>query len=298
MYHLTTLFSGDKFAAYTKDNSNIILCEFTFLMKRLILHYMKSNMRKNLIALGLLCFIVSNAFGWGATGHRATGLIAEGFLNAKAKKKIAIILENESIAWASTWMDDVRSDSLYNSMTDWHYTTVPDGKKYSDVEANPDGKLVMMIEKITKELNTGQLTPKQEKEYLKVLIHLVGDLHQPLHVGKPGDKGGNDVKVKWFRSDSNLHRMWDSEMIDDSKLSFTELAQGIVRPDKQVVAQWQKSGVRDWALESASYRPQVYDIGNGNLGYQYTYKYFNIAKLRILQAGIRLGGLLNQIYGK
>ncbi|CAN5287614.1 S1/P1 nuclease [soil metagenome] len=255
-------------------------------------------MKKKLIILGFLSFALVEVFGWGATGHRATGLIAEQYLNAKAKKRIAQILEGESIAIVSTWMDEVRSDSLYNYLNDWHYTTVPDGKRYEDVEANPDGKILMMIEKIMKELNTGRLTPKQEKEYLKFLIHLVGDIHQPLHVGKPGDKGGNDIKLKWFRGDSNLHRVWDSEIIDDTKLSYTEFAQSIVRPDALVIAKWQKASPREWALESMSYRPQVYDIGNGTLGYQYGYKYFSIVKIRVLQAGIRLGGILNQIYGK
>ncbi len=253
---------------------------------------------KKAIALALLCLTLVPVFAWGPTGHRATGLIAGQYLNPRAKKKIAAILNNESIAMVSTWMDEIRSDSAYNYTTDWHWTTIPDGKHYGDVESNPDGKAVMMIEKITVELKSGKLTPLQEKEYLKFLIHLVGDIHQPLHVGRPGDRGGNDVKVKWFRNDSNLHRVWDSDMIDETRLSYTELAQALVRPDKETVSKWQGASVRDWAVESMSYRPQVYDIGNSTLGYVYSYKYFPIAKLRLLQSGIRLAGLLNQIYGK
>lgn len=255
-------------------------------------------MKKKFILLLLSLAVVLPAWAWGPTGHRATGLIAEQYLSAKAKKKIALVLQQESLAMVSTWMDDIRSDSTYNYAIEWHYTTIPEGKQYSDVEANPDGKVVMMIEKFVRDLKSGTLTEKQERENLKMLIHLVGDIHQPLHVGKPGDRGGNDIKVKWFRNDSNLHRVWDSEMIDDSKLSYTELAQFLIRPDKNVMMQWQAASVRDWAQESMSYRPQVYDIGNGNLGYQYSYKYFNIAKLRMLQAGLRLAGVLNDIYGK
>lgn len=253
-------------------------------------------MKKLLVPLA--CFLIMESFGWGATGHRATGLIAEQYLTAKAKKKIAKILEMESLAIVSTWMDEIRSDSAYNYSTDWHWTTIPDGKRYEDIEGNPDGKVVMMIEKIMEELKARKLLPKQEREYLKMLIHMVGDIHQPLHVGKPGDRGGNDVKLKWFGSNSNLHRVWDSEMIDDSKLSYTELAQSFVKPDKVTRAKWQKASVREWALESMSYRDRVYDIGSGNLSYQYGFKYFSIAKLRMLQAGVRLAGLLNEIYGK
>ncbi|HWA36107.1 MAG TPA: S1/P1 nuclease [Cyclobacteriaceae bacterium] len=255
-------------------------------------------MKKPFLLLLLLCLILTQSFGWGATGHRVTGYIAEQYLNAKAKKRLAAILGQESLAMASTWMDEIRSDSTYNYTTDWHWTTVPDGKRYEDVEQNVDGKIVMMIEKISKELGTGKLPPKQELEYLRMLVHLVGDVHQPLHVGKPGDKGANDVKVTWFGANSNLHRVWDSEMIDDSKLSFTELAQFIPKPDGAAVKRLQSTSVRDWVLESMSFRPQVYDIGDGKLGYRYTYKYFGIVKTRLMQAGVRLAGLLNSIYGK
>lgn len=254
-------------------------------------------MNKRPIVLSLCLAAVLQAAAWGPTGHRATGHIAEQYLNAKAKKRISTILQQESLAMVSTWMDEIRSDSTYDYAIEWHYTTIPEGKRYSDVEGNPDGKVVMMIEKFIVELKSGKLSAKQEREYLKMLVHLVGDIHQPLHVGKPGDRGGNDVKVKWFRNDSNLHRVWDSEMIDDTKLSYTELAGFLIKPDKAVAAQWQAASVREWAQESTSYRAQVYDIGNGNLGYQYSYKYFSIAKIRILQAGIRLAGILNQIYG-
>lgn len=252
---------------------------------------------KKLILVLFALIVLTDGFGWGATGHRATGLIAERYLTAKAKKRINQILGGESLAMVSTWMDEIRSDSTYNYTTDWHWTTIPDGGRYEDVENNLDGKVVMMIEKFTQDLKTGKFTPKQEQEYLKMLVHMVGDMHQPLHVGKPGDRGGNDVKVKWFRSESNLHRVWDSEMIDDTKLSYTELAQSFGSPDKETIKKWQGTSVRDWAMESVSYRPQVYDIGNSNLGYQYSYKYFSIAKTRMLQAGVRLAGLLNQIYG-
>jgi hypothetical protein len=255
-------------------------------------------MKKSFLVLPFLCLILTQSFGWGATGHRVTGYIANQYLNAKAKKRLAAILGQESLAMASTWMDEIRSDSTYNYTTDWHWTTVPDGKRYEDVEQNPDGKIVLMIEKFSKELGTGKLTPKQEVEYLRMLIHLIGDIHQPLHVGKPGDKGGNDIKLTWFGGNSNLHRVWDSDMIDDSKLSFTELAQFIPKPDADGVKKLQSSSVRDWVIESMSFRPQVYDIGDGKLGYRYSYKYFGIAKTRLMQAGVRLAGVLNRIYGK
>jgi hypothetical protein len=120
----------------------------------------------------------------------------------------------------------------------------------------------------------------------------------PLHVGCCDDQGGNKVKVKWFGRDSNLHAVWDSNMIDETKLSYTELAGFLGEPDLASLFAWQKNSVREWADESMSFRKQVYAIGDGNLGYKYSYNYFSIVRQRLTQAGIRLAGILNQIYGK
>lgn len=253
---------------------------------------------KKFVLVLFSCLVMVESFGWGSTGHRATGLIAEQYLTAKARKRIKQILGQESLAMVSTWMDEIRSDSTYNYTTDWHWTTIPDGGKYEDVEGNPDGKVMMMIEKFTKELKTGKLTAKQQAEYLKMLVHMVGDIHQPLHVGKPGDRGGNDIKVKWAGGDSNLHRVWDSDMIEDTKLSYTELAQSLPKPNAEIIKKWQQTSVRDWAKESMTLRPAVYNIGKGSLGYRYSYVNMPSVRERILQAGVRIAGLLNQIYGK
>jgi len=253
-------------------------------------------MRK-LILLLFGCLLMVDGFGWGATGHRATGLIAEQYLNAKAKKRIRQILGQESLAMVSTWMDEIRSDSTYNYATDWHWTTIPDGGSYEEVESNPDGKVVMMIEKFTKELKSGKISAMQQVEYLKMLVHMIGDIHQPLHVGKPGDRGGNDIKVKWAGNDSNLHRVWDSDMIDDTKLSYTEFAQSLIKPSAETIKKWQQASVREWAKESMSLRPQVYNIGKGSLGYRYSYVNLPSVRERILQAGVRIAAILNKIYG-
>jgi hypothetical protein len=250
-----------------------------------------------LILTALLCSVSFLSWGWGATGHRVTGYIANKHLNKKARKAIERILNGQSLAIVSTWMDDIRSDSTYDYTTDWHWVTIPDGMTYEQAEKNPKGDIIESIERIVAELKSRKLTPEQEVERLKWLIHLVGDIHQPLHVGRGDDRGGNNIKIMWFRADSNLHRVWDSDMIDDTKLSYTELAESLGNPSPQQIQRWQQATVRDWAYESASYRKQVYDYGNARLGYQYSYKYLGIAKERLLQAGVRLAGLLNEIYG-
>jgi len=246
----------------------------------------------------LLILLSCTCYGWGPTGHRTVALIAEKHLTSKARKNIAKVLGQQSLAEVSTWMDEIRSDSTYDYMTDWHWVTIENGKTYDQSPKNQKGDVIATLERIIAELKKHALDKKTETEYLKILVHLVGDIHQPLHVGCCDDQGGNRVKVKWFGRDTNLHTVWDSNMIDDTKLSFTELVGFLGEPDLASVISLQKNSVREWADESMSFRKRVYDIGDGNLSYKYSYKNFPIAKQRMLQAGIRLAGILNQIYGK
>lgn len=253
---------------------------------------------KNLIVLILAAAFSSQCFGWGATGHRVTGMIATQHLNAKAKKKLETLLGQESLAMVSTWMDDIRSDSTYDYATDFHWVTMETDQKYEQSKKNPKGDVVMTIDRIIKELKSGKLDRAAEIQNLKFLVHLIGDIHQPLHVGCCDDQGGNKVQVKWFGGNSNLHRVWDSDMIDGTKLSFTELAQFLGTPDPGAVKKLQGATVNDWIQEAMSYRKRVYDVGNGNLGYDYSYKNLPLVKDRLLAAGVRLAGVLNDIYGK
>jgi hypothetical protein len=246
----------------------------------------------------LFTLLSFTCFGWGPTGHRTVGLIAEKHLTSKAKKNIAKILGQQSLAEIATWMDEIRSDSTYNYTADWHWVTIETGKTYDQSPKNPKGDVIMTLERIIAELKKHKLDKKTETEYLEMLVHLVGDIHQPLHVGCCDDQGGNKVKLKWFGRETNLHTIWDSNMIDDTKLSFTELAGFLGEPSVTSLISLQKTSVREWADESMSFRKQVYDIGDGNLSYKYSYNYLPIAKQRMMQAGIRLAGVLNQIYGK
>lgn len=240
----------------------------------------------------------NEASRWGQIGHRATGLIAEQYLTEKAAEEVKRVLGHQSLAEVSTWMDEVRSDGRYDHMAPWHYVTIPEGETYETAEKNEDGDIIWAIDKVVNELKEGGLTSEQEAENLKVLVHLVGDLHQPLHVGNGTDRGGNDVKVEWFWESSNLHRVWDSEMIDDKQLSFTELSGFINHPTGQQIEEWQSSLVLDWAYESQDLLPQVYDIPeNKELSYEYSYKNWDTVEERLLKAGVRLAGLINEIYG-
>ena len=256
-------------------------------------------MKKVAILLLLFPFLVQQAGGYGQIGHRAIGLVAEQHLSKKARQKIRQVLQDNSLAEVSTWMDDIRSDTAYNHTHDWHWVTIPDNTRYEQTQKNPNGDVIQKIEEIVQALKARNLSARQEQEYVKYLVHLVGDLHQPLHVGGKDDNGGNAVKVQWFGQSSNLHRVWDSDIIEGKALSFTELAAFLDKPSPAQVKTWQGGTVRDWAYEMMTYRTQVYQLPTDNrLGYAYSYANYSLIQKLLVQSGVRLAGLLNEIYGK
>ncbi len=246
----------------------------------------------------LILLFGNQAMGWGQTGHRVIGQVAEDYLSRKAKKNIIKILGHEDMAMASNYMDEIRSDKHYKFLDPWHYCTIPDGKSYEEAGIPEEGDIVTGIKQLISELESKEFTLGDEKFTLKLLIHLIGDIHQPLHVGNGKDRGGNDISVEYFWGNSNLHRVWDTGIIDQQKYSYTEYTRWINHIPKDQIRKWQSSDVLDWAYESMSFRSRVYKLPDNNkINYRYNYENIEIVNHRLVQAGIRLAGVLNELYG-
>ena len=258
-----------------------------------------TSMKKLFLVIILTTFSYSAVLAWGKTGHRIVGQIAYDHLTNKAKKNIQAILGDEHLNMVGNYMDFIRADSTNDFMTPWHYCTIPDGKTYEEAGIPEGSDAIQTITRLIEELKFKQFTYESEIENLKYLIHIVSDIHQPLHVGNGQDMGGNNVKVDFMWDKSfNLHRVWDAGLIDHQKLSFTEYAQWIDHASKSEITQWQSEGIMVWVQEALSYRSQVYDIPeDGKLRYDYNYKNIGVVNERLLKAGIRLAGILNEIYG-
>lgn len=256
-------------------------------------------MKKYLFIWVLIFALSVDSFGWGQNGHRVVGQLAEWHLNRKAQKRISALLGHESLPMVANWMDEVRSDRRYNHTAPWHYLTIEDGKSYDPSIQEKGGNAYEQLLKVIASLKEGQLSREDQIEHLKMLVHLVGDLHQPLHVGRGNDRGGNDVDVYYFSQKTNLHSVWDTKMIEGQNLSFTEIAKHLnKRADKATVHQLQAADIMQWLKEAQDIRPMVYDLpDNKRLSYEYGYKYFPVVEDRLFAAGIRLAGILNDIYG-
>lgn len=235
---------------------------------------------------------------WGATGHRTVGEIANSYLKGKTKRKIEALLQGKSLALVSTFGDDIKSDKRYNKFYTWHYVNMPFGTKYEDSEKNPTGDLVTGIEKCKSVILDENASKEDKVFYLKMLVHLIGDLHQPMHVGRKEDKGGNTVQVQWFGKGANLHSVWDSKMIEHYNMTYTELANNSNEISKEQVALIQQGTVVDWANETQTFAVKAYastEIGD-NLRYEYMYNNFETVRSQLQKGGIRLAKVLNDLF--
>ena len=236
---------------------------------------------------------------WSRTGHRVVGEVAQEHLSRRARKAISQILKGEGLAEVANYADAIKSDTAYRSFSPWHYVNFPLDQKYTDSNPSPNGDVIKGIEHCVEILKAPETTPEQEVFYLKMLVHLVGDLHQPMHVGRAEDRGGNDIQLQWFDQGTNLHRVWDSNLIDDHGMSYTELAATLPRWSRAKKKQIQQGTVYDWVEEIQEVTKRVYasvEVGE-KLRYRYRYVWWDTVEEQLLTGGIRLAALLNEIYG-
>lgn len=254
---------------------------------------------KKIGSIFLVLFSCQMIFAWSETGHRVIGQVATENVKAKTLRKINKLANYETLASMSTWGDDIKSDDRYKKFYSWHFVNFKEGEKYNEATKNPEGDLLQAINFCITTLKDKDTSKEDQVFYLKMLVHFVGDLHQPLHVGHEEDKGGNDIKVSWFGRNSNLHRVWDGDMIDEYNMSYTELAHNLPYVYKSQIPELQKGTVLDWIYESQNLATTIYSSVkiDEKLSYRYSYLYFPLVKKQLQKGGLRLAKILDDIYG-
>ncbi len=255
--------------------------------------------------ISLCCIIIVlhlSGFAWGTLGHRIVGEIADSFLSSKAKKKIKAILGNESVAMSSNWADFVKSDTAYNHLSPWHYVNITGGldketfinKLESDTSVNAYTKILFLRDQLKYQV----LDNKTKAEYLKLLIHIIGDIHQPMHVGRAEDRGGNSIKLLWFNDNVNLHQIWDDKLINFQQLSYTEYVKAINFTNAEEKKALQKETLTEMFFQSYQIAEKIYaDVKQEEkLSYNYNFKYINTVNDQLRKGGIHLAGILNDIF--
>jgi hypothetical protein len=169
-------------------------------------------------------FLATALFPWGIRGHRIVARIAENHLTENARKKVNKLLAEDTLPKVANEPDSFRSDSKWKCAAPFHYVSIEDKENYLSAGKNAKGDIVRALFYFEDVLRNKKSTPAMKTVALKWLVHLVGDLHQPLHVGRACDRGGNSTEVGWFKAKTNLHKVWDVELINYDELSFSEYA--------------------------------------------------------------------------
>ena len=269
-----------------------------------LLQQMALNTLKKLLLAGLFLYMPLQSMAWGMLGHRVVGEIAERNLSCKAKKQVKKILGTESLAMASNWADFVKSEPSYKYLDTWHYINFKEGLEnydafaaalLQDTTTNAYTKLNMMVGELKKK----DLPLEKKQMYLRLVIHLVGDIHQPMHTGRPEDLGGNRVKLFWFGQPTNLHRLWDSDLIESQQLSYTEYSTALNHTTKAQRKEMMKQPISQWLYDSYLISNKIYSEVQPEQKLSYRYNYDNLDTLndQLLKGGIHLAGLLNEIFG-
>ncbi|SKB72402.1 S1/P1 nuclease [Daejeonella lutea] len=263
---------------------------------------MLNNKSKKIILVAFLAYLPISTMAWGLLGHRVVGEIAESYLKRRTSREIKEILGNETLAMASNWGDFIKSEPAYKYLDNWHYINLKSGISPDELKAylaqDTVTDVYTRIQFLSKELRDKSLSQDKKQMYLRLLIHFVGDIHQPMHAAHPDDLGGGRFQVTWFGQPTNLHRVWDSDMVEDQKLSYTEYARAINFIDNTRLKQLQGQGLSEWVTESYVISEKIYaNVKPGDkLSYRYTYDYIGIANDQMLKGGIHLASLLNDIF--
>ena len=252
---------------------------------------------KNILSFLLLPALLlqtSATFAWGSKGHKLVARIASTQLKPAVKDSLSFYLDKMSLEDAATWMDDVRGDHTYDYQSAWHYIDMDKGMTYSDTSTN---NAVWAIHKAIHEIqNRGNYSKLQIATDIKILFHLVGDIHQPLHAAYPGDQGGNKVTVYIDQTSSNLHRVWDTNILEEYILPQPLTWANLSQYSPAEIAQMKDTSVVNWMNDSRSYLDQAYDFKNDVISKQYIETNKPVIEKRLLYAGVRLGRLMNRLF--
>ncbi|HMH18357.1 MAG TPA: S1/P1 nuclease [Burkholderiales bacterium] len=284
------------------------------------------------IVPALLAFaLAQSASAWGPEGHRMVGDVAGRFLTEKTQTRILALLKADRMAdgrlsgrhtlgEVASWADEIKDFEWGTRRGSWHYDDVPlcgaaEYAKYCRNGRCASAQLGRQIEILGNE----RARPGQRNEALKWVVHIVGDIHQPLHAANRGDRGGNRVRVSFFgQTDNppygslNLHALWDVQMvqrlISDRGGEREIVSAPLVAGDRNT---WERGSISDWVDEShriardivypllpvaVSCAQKITDVLE--IDSEYYAKAAPVIEIQIRKAGVRLARILNETLGR
>ena len=239
----------------------------------------------------VFCFLKANA--WGAKGHAMVAQVAFTYLDETTQKNVLAYLDGMTIEEAANWMDNIKDDHSYDYMKPWHYANFPEGKTAEIFEG---ANIMYQLDQTMKALqHKDKLSKAEIKLKILYLFHLIGDLHQPLHLGYGRDKGGNTVQLIYKDKGTNLHSFWDSGIIYYQNITLA----GCLKAQTYSAAEvnnLQKMDIVTWGNGSRTLLGAVYDYKKAKVSDEYVTQSGLLIEKQIQKAGIRLAGVLKTFF--
>jgi hypothetical protein len=250
-----------------------------------------------------ILMLTPSAYSWGRLGHRVAAEFAEGRLTPHALAAVHNLLGSEvSLADISTWADEQQNPRS----SAWHYVNEPITESRYDPRFCPaNGCVVSKINDFKRILQDPKTGKTEKQQALRYLIHLIADLHQPLHVGDTGSRGGNSIQVRFYNQGSNLHRVWDSQIMErHTENEQVWLYDFIHYANPAFVKECSKGTPEDWATETLQVAKEAYCLPGSKtvmksgtkLGDDYYRMALVIIQKQLAKAGIRTAWMLNEIF--
>ena len=253
---------------------------------------------------GLLTFFIASTaisgFSWGQKGHDVTAFIAENHLTPATYATVSELLDGKSIVYWANWLDNASHTPEYAYSKTWHYKNIDDGVKYDEAPLLESGDVVRAIYEQVDILKDPKASRADKQLALKIVVHVMGDLHQPMHMGHASDLGGNRWTVNYFGRDNNLHSVWDSSIPESAhKWTYTEWNDQINRASDQETALILEAGTPEkWGEETFEICKDVY--AKTPQGYKISYDYVAdwtpVVENQFLKGGLRLADILNSVF--
>ena len=248
---------------------------------------------KSYLLLFSILFTSHNSFAWGSKGHGIVAEIAFAYLDADTKKVVLQYLDGMTIQEASTWMDNIKDDHTYDYMKPHHYVNFEKGE---NVVNNPGANIISVLTMTINQLKSNKKLSKEEiKQKICIIFHLIGDLHQPLHVGYGDDKGGNQMQINFNGSGTNLHSFFDSGIIKYKNITAQDClnANRITQTELDNI---QNIDIITWATQSRSYLDEIYSFEGHKISEDYVNSNTIIIESQLFKAGLRLASVLKEIF--
>ncbi len=264
---------------------------------------------------------------WGPNGHRVVAQICYNNLNDEAKKVVDEALGDDYLTQVANWPDYIKSEKNWSFANPWHYVSMGPYKTMAlaieaaekDPEINNvvegihlmqailkgDDDAIKTFQSLMDENGVEPLSGSIKATAFAFLIHFIGDIHQPMHVSKNNDFGGNKIKVLFFSEETNLHAVWDGGIVEKEKLSFTEFSSFVEKHTHSLKAECENDSIDQWVEESVMIREDIYntlydftdrETGLPTFTYNYQHDFLPVVERRLGMAGYRSAAMINAIF--